>query len=326
MSNISAACIGKWPDILAQLGVDQSFLKNKHGPCPICEGTDRFRFDNRNGKGSYFCSGCGAGDGFTLLQKMNGWTFSEAANEIEKIIGKCHSSEIPSKTDLQKNEVRLKKIHAGLKRITSDDVVSKYLLSRGINILPKKDVYFHPGLDYWAKGDDGPVKVGTFPAMVSIVRGVDGQLVTYHVTYLTDDGRKIQGHPAKKVMSPILELPGAAIQLGGLGETLGIAEGVENALAAQQDEGYPCWACSSANLLEQVRVPDFVRSVVIYTDEDKSFTGQKAAYTLAHRLKREGKQVFVTRLLGGVGSPAFVDTGLSIDYCDFIKQKDFEVF
>jgi putative DNA primase/helicase len=139
MSSIAKSAIGKWTSILTGLGIDQSFLKNQHGPCPACGGKDRFRFDDKNGKGSYFCSGCGAGDGFNLLQKVNGWSFAEAANYVEEIIGKCHAHP-PSRTDDARNEARLKRVHAGLTRITHRDIAGKYLLSRGINILPKQDV------------------------------------------------------------------------------------------------------------------------------------------------------------------------------------------
>ena len=42
---------GKWPDILATLGVPVS-ANGKHGPCPGCGGKDRFRFDNKDGDGT----------------------------------------------------------------------------------------------------------------------------------------------------------------------------------------------------------------------------------------------------------------------------------
>jgi putative DNA primase/helicase len=50
----------RWLDILTGLGVPAKFLRNKHGPCPMCGGKDRFRFDDKDGKGTFFCNGCGA--------------------------------------------------------------------------------------------------------------------------------------------------------------------------------------------------------------------------------------------------------------------------
>jgi putative DNA primase/helicase len=321
MSAISQQAIGKWPSILTTLGVDQSFLKNRHGPCPMCGGKDRFRFDDKGGKGSYFCAGCGAGDGFNLLQKLNGWTFAEAARRVEEIIGNCRATPAPQ-DDSSKNEARLKRLHAGLRRIAHDDPVGRYFLSRGITILPKQDVYFHPGVDYFTQADNGkPVKVGTYPAMVAIFRSITGATCTFHITYLTPDGQKIAGHPAKKFLPAIHPLPGGAIRLGGIAPQIGIAEGIESTLAAMQDYQIPCWAAGNANLLEQVLIPEPVKSVVIFADEDSSFTGQKAAYTLANRLKIQFKKdVSVVRLLGG-GRETYQDSGADIDYLDYLNQS-----
>jgi putative DNA primase/helicase len=319
MSAISQNALGKWPSILTMLGVDQEFLKNKHGPCPICGGKDRFRFDDKGGKGSYYCSGCGAGDGFNLLQKLNGWSFAEAAKRVEEIIGNCRVTPA-AQDDSGKNEARLKRIHAGLRRISHDDPVGRYFLSRGITILPKQDVYFHPGVDYFTSTESGkPVKVGTFPSMVSIFRNLAGATCTFHITYLTQDGQKITGHPAKKFLPAIQPLPGGAIRLGGgISEHIGIAEGIESTLAAMQDYRIPCWAAGNANLLEQVLTPEPVKSVVIFADEDSSFTGQKSAYTLANRLKVQFKKdVSVVRILG---KETYKDRGSDLDYLDYLNQ------
>jgi putative DNA primase/helicase len=319
MSAISKQALGKWPSILTMLGVDQSFLKNKHGPCPMCGGQDRFRFDDKHGKGSYYCSGCGAGDGFSLLQKLNGWTFAEAAKHVEEIIGSCRATPA-AQNDSGKNEARLKRIHAGLRRITHDDPVGGYLLGRGITILPRQDVYYHPSVDYFTQNESGkPIKVGTFPAMVAIFRNLAGATCTFHITYLTQDGQKIAGYPAKKFLPAIQPLPGGAIRSGGIAPQIGIAEGIESTLAAMQDYRIPCWAAGNANLLEQVLVLEPVKSVVIFADEDSSFTGQKAAYTLANRLKVQfKKEVSVVRILGKEG-PVKFDVGLDIDYADRLQ-------
>ena len=76
------AARGKWAGILEALGVDPKYLRNVHGACPICGGKDRFRFDDKDGDGTFYCSGCGAGSGFTLLQRLHGWDWAKTANEI----------------------------------------------------------------------------------------------------------------------------------------------------------------------------------------------------------------------------------------------------
>jgi hypothetical protein len=73
----------QWPLTLVRLGIPIKALRNKHGPCPGCGGTDRFRFDHeRRGKGSFWCNNVKSGDGFALLQHVYGWSFTEAVARV----------------------------------------------------------------------------------------------------------------------------------------------------------------------------------------------------------------------------------------------------
>ncbi|ENI6011903.1 DNA primase, partial [Salmonella enterica] len=45
---VKQAC-GHWPRILPALGV--KVIKNRHQSCPVCGGSDRFRFDDKEGCG-----------------------------------------------------------------------------------------------------------------------------------------------------------------------------------------------------------------------------------------------------------------------------------
>ena len=77
---------GRWPEILNQLGYTLSATApHEHVTCPMCGGSDRFRFDNENGDGSFICSqGTGepiAGDGFTLLEH-SGKSAAEALQAV----------------------------------------------------------------------------------------------------------------------------------------------------------------------------------------------------------------------------------------------------
>src|SRR5262249_61224385 len=86
MSTIDRA-EGRWQEILPLLGIATRFLHNRHGPCPIGGGKDRFRFDDKHGSGSYYCNQCGAGVGLILVRKLRGWDHKTACAEIDKIIG-----------------------------------------------------------------------------------------------------------------------------------------------------------------------------------------------------------------------------------------------
>ena len=49
---------GKWREVLTRLGMDLPPTAKQHGPCPTCGGKDRFRFDDRDGRGTWFCNQC----------------------------------------------------------------------------------------------------------------------------------------------------------------------------------------------------------------------------------------------------------------------------
>ena len=42
----------------------------RHCPCPVCGGKDRFRFDNKDGRGTYICNQCCSGDGLELIKTI----------------------------------------------------------------------------------------------------------------------------------------------------------------------------------------------------------------------------------------------------------------
>lgn len=81
---VRQAC-GHWPRILPALGVP--VIKNHHQACPVCGGSDRFRFDDKEGRGTWFCNQCGAGDGLKLVEKVFGVKPSEAAQKVNAVAG-----------------------------------------------------------------------------------------------------------------------------------------------------------------------------------------------------------------------------------------------
>jgi len=95
MTKLLETAHGHWPELLgglADLSADQ--LTDRHQPCPLCGGKDRYRFDDRDGSGSWFCNQCGgkdgrggAGTGLDLLMRRTGWTFKEAKERIEQHLG-----------------------------------------------------------------------------------------------------------------------------------------------------------------------------------------------------------------------------------------------
>lgn len=81
---VKQAC-GHWPRILPALGV--KVIKNRHQACPVCGGSDRFRFDDKEGRGTWYCNQCGAGDGLKLVEKVFDVSASEAAQKVNTVTG-----------------------------------------------------------------------------------------------------------------------------------------------------------------------------------------------------------------------------------------------
>lgn len=287
-SDIHAAV--DWRDTLERLGIEPAALTGKHAPCPGCGGRDRFRFDDRDGRGTWICGRGGdpvAGDGFQLLEHVHGWSFREARDRVLEIMGgaapAANASPPPRREPRPDEPARPTRRVRDLMRTSAapeavEDVVA-YLTSRGIWPLPSGcELRGHAGVEYFADG----ARVGRYAALVAPVRDVDGALVTAHVTYLAD-GRKVERDPARKLLGPVRGRRGCAIRLAAVeGETLGIAEGIETALAAMRLHGVPTWAALNANLLARFEPPPGVWHLVVYADRD--VPGMEAAWSLRERL------------------------------------------
>lgn len=276
MKTIDAAR-GKWHGVLSELGMDPSYLNGKHGPCPFCGGRDRWRFDDKNGDGTWICSGCDeAGTGMQLAQKWTGKDFAGAAREVDEILGNVEIA--PRKPKPERDPaIRLRKIQQGAKRITGRDPASAYLRNRGV--YAEARLSYHPGLTYFEDGKP----LGTFAAMLGLVQSPDGSPLTWHITHL-QDGKKADVPAVKKIMKPVADISGAAIRLFATAPRLGVAEGIETALAAFHLTGVPTWAVMNTSGMKSFIPPEGVSEVVVFGDNDRNYAGQKAAYELAHRL------------------------------------------
>lgn len=74
---------GQWRQVLDNYGCKLPSGK-QHGPCPVCGGKDRFRFDDKNGLGTWFCSQCepSSGGGLLLLSRYIDKSTIETAKEL----------------------------------------------------------------------------------------------------------------------------------------------------------------------------------------------------------------------------------------------------
>lgn len=299
---------GRWSEILARLGVDERILRKLNLPCPRCGGTDRFQYTYKFGEGNYHCRNCGPGGGFKLLQAVKGIGFDAALREVEGCVGSGFP--LAPQRSLEPPAEHMKKLALRIWDeafpVERDDDVDRYLRGRGIALAEfPKVLRRHPCLGYFEKEAGGKSrKVAEYPAMLACIQGADGNAVTLHRTYL-GDGHKAAACDAKKVLSG--GISGAAVRLFDPTVELGIAEGIETALAVHLATGKPVWAGLSAGNLERLWLPPAVRRICIYADNDADadFDGQALAYALARRLKKEERQcgprdvqVFVPRQPG----------------------------
>ena len=302
-------CAGKWANVLQSIGIDERVFNGQHQPCIYCGGKDRARFDRR--KEFYICNACGPFQPIEMAMQHLGMSFKDTAEYIRPTARTAKMNNI-TPIDTKAKADRLKNIHGGLQHLHSTNAAGLYLIKRGLSE-PPKNIFFHPGIPYYDNGD----KLGVFPAMVSRFQTAEGLTASYHITYLNDDGTKAYVPITKKFMSGVHELAGGAIRLAEAGDILGISEGIETGMALMAGEGIPVWAAGSAILMEKISVPETVKRVVIAADNDKSFTGQAAAYALAKRLRAGGLDVCVINLMDDDNTvKALRDKGLDMDYLD----------
>lgn len=291
-----------------------------HVQCPFHGGDKDFRFDPPRGRygssadhGGAICT-CGQWrDGFELLKEARGWTFPQALEAVARYLGLDVQDPRERRQAVRRAEYRARQARAKRERQArrqaqnamraiarvwdtslrmSDPRAQSarwYLARRGLSpapVLDCPDLRFHPQLPCYQRTEQGLVHLGDHPALIALVRDPNGRPVTIHRTYLTREGDKLPVVKPKKLMSVPRrqQTLGAAIRLFPADRVLGIAEGIETALAVQFATGMPVWSTVSAPLLEQFQPPPGVRQVVIWTDRDRSGAGQAAARALCKRL------------------------------------------
>lgn len=274
---------GRWRSVLTALDVDASLLTGKHQACPVCGGKDRFRFNHRSEKGLWICNACGGGDGIQLLQHVHGWDFRRAADAVREV---CGAQEMP------RDEVRASSTPEQLKKamnelwtasnpVKAGDATDLYLRARGF-----ADVAVHDIRNCAECPVRTEVGLEKLPAMVALIRGLDGKPVSLHKTFL-GYRKKADIESPRRFQSEVTVPPGAAVRLLPFeeGSEIGVAEGIETALAAALIFKVPVWAALTAGGLATWEPPASASKVWIFGDEDSSFTGQWRMYELAHKLR-----------------------------------------
>ncbi|NDB68649.1 MAG: hypothetical protein EB015_11725 [Methylocystaceae bacterium] len=256
---------GRWSSILPSFGISAEFLTGKHCACPLCGGKDRFRFDNKDGLGTYFCAQCGSGDGFMLAQKVSGKPFKDIAAHIQGLWNTVRSMPQEKRDEIAQQRA-IRNAWEGAWQPSPMSPVGLYLGRR----LGKP----------WSSIAIKESSAG----MISLVTDANGIPVNVHITHLTRFGDKDANAQVPKRVMPGKLPEGSAIRIWKAAPIMGIAEGIESAMSAAIIFKMPVWSAINASLMAKWIPPQESQEIHIFSDNDENFTGQSKAYALANRL------------------------------------------
>jgi len=191
------------------------------------------------------------GDRGLLVTCFAGCDAADILRELDRIpLGRRYEAPAPGKATGTANIDRLWN-KAGA---VSGNLAERYLASRCLLPAPT-DVRFHPRCPL------GPKPTTVFkPALLVGVR--EGQrLVAFQRIFLGPAG----GYSQKATLGT---LGTGAWRGGGLGPTIGLAEGFETARAWSQIRGLPCWATLGSRRLDIITIPDSVTRLILAGDND----------------------------------------------------------
>ncbi|HDW4347574.1 TPA: toprim domain-containing protein [Salmonella enterica subsp. enterica serovar Typhi] len=267
---VKQAC-GHWSRILPALGV--KVIKNRHQACPVCGGSDRFRFDDKEGRGTWFCNQCGAGDGLKLVEKVFGVSASEAAGKVDAVTGNLPPVALEVIAAAEAETEADRKAAAAL----AVKLMEKTRPASGNAYLTRKGFPGHECVMLTATHKTGGV---TFRAGDMVVPLYDNAGALVNVQLINSDGlkRTLKGGAVK----------GACHTIEGkkqAGKRLWVAEGHATALTVHHLTGETVMvALSSVNLLSLAslaRQKHPACQIVLAADRDLNGNGQSKAAAAA---------------------------------------------
>jgi hypothetical protein len=254
------------------------------------------------------CYGCGFhGDAFAFVVATEGCSFpqavarlaAEAGVPIELDAGERRVLPPPPPPEPERDPAEVialaRKWWDAAHPVTEGSPVARYLAGRGLWPVPQAvlQVLREADLEHPDTG-----RIAIHPVMLARVDDVRGELTAVHRTYLARqaDGSvgKLAGVDAKMTFGVFP--PGAAIRLFPAASRMGVAEGIETALAGAALLRVRTWSTVSAGVLEKWVPPEGCEEVWILADRDKPRAkpprpegqGMHSARVLAAELGRRG--------------------------------------
>ena len=252
--------------------------RNWVGLCPFHgEKTPSFQvYDDH-----YFCFGCGAhGDAIDWLTRIEGLSFHAAVNALSADVVPRKPQALPSPVPY-----KLERSTNAAARIWREAVpaagspAEAYLTFRGLQLPDAPVLRYHPAC---------PRERDRLPAMVALMTDpIGGHPTGIHRTFIQPDGRGKAEVEKPKMM---LGRAGVVRLSENVGEGLGVAEGIETALAVIQLISWgPVWAtCGRAGLSKFPILPR--TTLTIFADSGDP--GIAAAEVCAGRWDNAGEEVW----------------------------------
>ncbi|WP_336885693.1 primase-helicase zinc-binding domain-containing protein [Xenorhabdus sp. Sc-CR9] len=133
IQTVKTSVMYSWANLLPACGIDVP-AKGKHGPCPICGGTDRFHFIDDHHHGNWHCRQCDTpnyGDGLDLVARTQKISITEAA----KIIAGSLALPLPDPKPAKENFYPIQPIADKVAALMAQTVIgqSPYLTAKGLH-------------------------------------------------------------------------------------------------------------------------------------------------------------------------------------------------
>lgn len=309
---------GKWGQIISSIipqladAIDAGHKKKV--ACPFHDGATQSNFrvlPDFERSGGVVCNTCGVkSDGFATLV-WAGLSFDEAVRKVNDWLGGYAASLTPAEIERQQKAMELRRIKAQVEQERQDKYYRRrlnkvwgeavrlddpaalparlYFNKRGLTNMAEfpPDLRFHPSMKYL---DAEKKTLGYWPTILARLTDPAGRPVSILRIFVERNGDKPRLPERKKLMSaPSTNvLQGAAIRLTPVSPILGVAEGVETALAVKAIHGINCWSTFSAQLMESFIPPPGVQKVLVFADKDMNGRGENAALKLVERLWSSG--------------------------------------
>jgi len=204
--------------------------------------------------------------------------------------------------ELERRRYQIKRFAEGVKSVEKGEMctASNYLFGLG---LPVPECLGHRT---WSYKRNLPKDGKYIDVLTCPYHSTSGEIISYFMIYLEND--RILNAPTKALMLDSCEdMRGGALRLSEVTPQLGIALGIENAIAASVLYGMNVWAAPDLQLYEKFNPPREVRELVIFSDNRLDFKCQRAAYTMATRLHEKGRPKVVLVFPDGLVSESYTD-------------------